>query len=322
MKNFRLFAAILRAVRNIRPDVVHNFTHKPAVLGTLAARLAGVRRIFVTITGLGVLFSNNDWGSKIKRTLLLIQYRLALRFATAVFFQNPDDLNYFVARRLVNRKRAVLTAGSGIDVEAIKPPTDAEIERLRSRLEAELGVALRGKRVVLLAARGIPEKGLFVFYGVARSIAAKRSDYVFVHLGIIDQGTALGGKYTISQYAKLHGVHYLGFKDSILDYMAAADIVCLPSFYREGVPRSLIEALALGKFIVTTDTPGCRDTVQHGMNGYLCRPRDPASLEVQLLRITEGQLTDARRSSRALCESKFDARLIVQETLGRYFEDA
>jgi N,N'-diacetylbacillosaminyl-diphospho-undecaprenol alpha-1,3-N-acetylgalactosaminyltransferase len=319
LKNLLLLRSLYRAIRAEAPDIVHSFTHKPAILGTIAAYLARTPRIFVTITGLGLPFASNGIRFRLIRLLLSLQYRVALRFARAVFYQNQDDLNYFVSAGIVPRGKAVLTYGSGIDVDQVHLPSEEEVLQARKRLEGEIGQSVNGKKVVLYVARVRKEKGFFEYYRAAQRVSQQRQDYVFVHLGLIDNdGSCRLDSRSIGAFASEHGVHYLGFKENALDYMRAADIVTLPS-YREGMPRSLIEALALGKFLVTTDMPGCRETVIDGSNGYLCRVRDAASLARKFLDVGVGQMKMARSLSRRLCEVKFDAKKVVEMTLGHYF---
>lgn len=319
LQNAILITKLRKMVRAIAPDIVHNFTHKPAIYGSLAARMAGVHRIYVTITGLGTLFTNNDIKSRALRELLILQYRIAMRFVHTVFFQNPDDRDYFLQRKIVRSEQVVLTSGSGIDLEEFGAPTGEECEHARTMLSAELGMSLENRQVVLFPARGVRDKGFFEYYEAAKQLTKHDpSRFVFLHLGLVDE--AVQGHISrdgIEAFARKCGVRYLGFKHNIRDYMMASDIITLPS-YREGVPRSLIEALALGRTIVTTDAPGCRETVVDGWNGFLCLPRDPVSLAMQLERATSDFCAAAASKARKLCEDKFDARHLVKVTLERY----
>ena len=317
--NSRLFQQLHRLISSEKPDIVHSFTHKPAIYGTLAARLAGVRKIFVTITGLGILFSYDDIKTRALRFLLLLQYRIALHFVTKVFFQNPDDMNYFLEKRLVTPNKAVLTYGSGIDVGEFSTPTPEETTDCLRMLGGELGFNLNEKTVVIFPARALKEKGFFEFYEAARTVNTQANDYVFIHLGLVDDNAKFGiTRQHISCYSKACGVFYLGFKDNIKDYFIAADIVVLPS-YREGVPRSLIEALALDKYIITTDAPGCRETVVDGWNGALCKPGDADDLVSKITHVDKALLQINKGRSRALCEEKFDVETLIDVTFTCYF---
>ena len=319
-RNVGLFFDLYREIRGSRPDIVHNFTHKPAILGALAARLAGIRKNFVTITGLGSLFVNDDWRSLVLRQILLLQYRCVLPFVRKVFFQNPDDLEYFVSRRILAKNVAVPTLGSGIDLTEYPCPTAAEARDARSQLEREIGAVADHSIVILFPARGVPEKGFTEFYAAAKYLSQHSpGKYVFLHAGLIDS-ESLGhlSAQSVAEIAESCGVHYLGFKSNLRRYMLAADVAVLPS-YREGVPRSLIEALALGKTIVASDVPGCREVVRDGWNGYLCEARSSTSLAEKLLLLDHDFVNSAVSRSRRLCEEKFDSRFVVASTMDEYF---
>src|SRR6267143_797119 len=180
--NLRLLSRLFGLIKQQRPDIVHNFTHKPAIYGTLGAWLAGVPKIFITVTGLGTLFVRDDPRTKLMRWLLLLQYRIALRFATTVFFQNPDDMALFTSRDIIDPKKAVLTFGSGLDLEEFPCPSVKDVAHARSGLSNELGIDLYGRKIVLFPARGVPEKGFFEFYEAAKIITRLRPEgYAFIH---------------------------------------------------------------------------------------------------------------------------------------------
>jgi N,N'-diacetylbacillosaminyl-diphospho-undecaprenol alpha-1,3-N-acetylgalactosaminyltransferase len=319
-QNIRLIIELYRIIKQQRSDIVHNFTHKPAIYGTISAWLAGVKRICVTITGLGTLFVHNDVQTKLLRWLLLIQYKFALKFASVVFFQNPDDKEYFLSKNIVGADKAVLTNGSGIDLSDYYVPSVKEIKHFRTNLGNELEVDLTDRIVVLFPARAVPEKGFFEFYRAAKIISELESDkFLFLHLGLVDSDSATGiTKETIEKYAIDSDVHWLGFKANIKEYMLASDVVVLPS-YREGTPRSLIEALACGKVIITTDAPGCKETVINGWNGYLCKIGDTQSLIAKLMAVDVEFITKAKDRSRKYCEVKYNATWLTDLTFEKYF---
>lgn len=317
--NMKILLGLFGMLRTEKPAIVHNFTHKPAVFGTIAAALSGVDKIFVTVTGLGTLFSNDDVKSKSFRTLLLLQYKLALLFADKVFFQNRDDYTCFVERRILSAEKAILTNGSGVDLREHELPTADEERRCRTALEAELGTRLEGKIVLLFPARAVREKGFFEFYESARLVNARTDRYVFMHLGLVDlHSSRKVAREDIDRLSGECGVFFLGFKENIKDYMNASDIVVLPS-YREGVPRSLIEGLALDKFIITTDVPGCRETVIDGWNGRTCPPKDAHGLAGVILNTDRRMLAECKGRSRELCEKKFDVENLIRVTFENYF---
>lgn len=321
IQNFQLLIQLYRLIKQKRPSIVHNFTHKPAIYGTVAAWLAGVRGIFITITGLGTLFMRDDFKTKLMRWLLLVQYKFALRFATTVFFQNPDDMGYFISRRILDPRKAVLTHGSGIDLEEFPCPSLDEVAHAKLNLGNELGMDLSGRKVVLFPARGVREKGFFEFYEAAKIVNRLEPDgYVFIHLGLVDLASSSQiSKDGIVNFAADCGVRYLGYKDNIQDYMSASDVVALPS-YSEGTPRSLLEALALGKVIIATDAPGCRETVLDGWNGFLCKVGDAKSLAAKLLAVNDELVNIATTRSRKYCEKKYDSTWLVDLTINYYMK--
>jgi N,N'-diacetylbacillosaminyl-diphospho-undecaprenol alpha-1,3-N-acetylgalactosaminyltransferase len=320
IRNANILFQLKKIIFAENPDVVHNFTHKPAIYGTLAARWTGVKKIFITITGLGTLFSYNDIKTKALRFLLLLQYKFALKFVTNVFFQNPDDMAYFIRKRLISAEKAVLTNGSGIDIGEFSMPTTDETTACRRMLGRELGFDLRKKIVVIFPARAIKEKGFYEFYEAARTVSTRSNDYIFIHLGLVDNNAKFGiSEQQISSYAKACGVFYLGFKDNMKDYLIASDIVALPTSYREGVPRSLIEALALDKYIITTDAPGCRETLIDGWNGVFCMQGNVDDLALKIMSTDMERLQQGKGRSRNLCEQKFDVEKLIDITFDCYF---
>lgn len=319
LKNIVLLSQLYALIKQQQPAVVHSFTHKPAIYGTLAARIAGIKGIFVTITGMGTLFLRTDFKAKLLRWLLLMQYKVALRFATTIYFQNPDDMHYFISRKVVDPKKVVLTNGSGIDLKEFPCPSSTEVAEAKSSLALELGLVLSDRKVVLFPARGVKEKGFSEFYEAAKLVNQLEPDkYVFIHLGLIDlDSSSQLTKNGIEHLAAECGVHYLGYKDNIQDYMCASDIVALPS-YGEGTPRSLLEALALGKVVVATDVPGCRETLLDGWNGFMCKVGDAKSLASKLLAVNDDLVGIAVTRSRKYCEIKYDATLLVDLTINSY----
>lgn len=315
--NFALMVRLYRAICQESPDVVHNFTHKASIYGSLAAWAAGVNRIFVTITGLGTLFIRDDLKSRILRLILIFQYRIALKPVLAVFFQNPDDRDLFIRLGVLPEKKAILSNGSGIDLGNFGNEDRENSQNSRRRMLNELKLQDTGQIIVIFPARGVREKGFYEFYAAAQQVHSHTGgQHLFIHIGLIDTDAEIN-EVSIARKCEECGVHYLGFKDDIELWLAGSDIVCLPS-YREGTPRSLIEALALGKTIVTTDAPGCRETVVDGWNGYLCRVADADDLALKLLQVDKSMLSATPERSRSYCEQKYDARHLIDLTLKTY----
>ena len=252
-------AAIVRMMRLLRaeaPDVVHNFTPKGVIYGSLAAKLAGTRTIVNTITGLGHAFSTAS--DAFLRAILPVLYRVALH-GTKVVFQNPDDQQLFASKHITVETQTQLIPGSGVDDTRFHPQPEPE-----------------GAIVVMLSARFVAEKGIRDFVEAARLLDAQDQHVRCVLVGQPepDQPTAIS-KREITAWVANGLVEWWGWHDEMEQIIPKAHVVCLPTYYMEGVPKSLLEAAACSRPIVATDVPGCREIVRHEENGLLVPPRDP-----------------------------------------------
>lgn len=302
--DLRLLMGLIALIGRERPDAVLGYTVKPAVYAVIAAWVRRVPARVALVTGLGYAFGTGDTRQRTVGRVVRRLYRLAAACATAVVFQNPDDRDEFVARRLVARAKTRTVAGSGIDLErfaASPAPTDGP--------------------VFLLVARLIREKGVEVFADAARIVKGRHPDATFQVLGPFDRAPGAIDETTVQAWEREGSVTYLGETKDVRPYLAAASVFVLPSYYREGTPRTALEALATGRAVVTSDAPGCRETVEEGVNGYLVPPRDPVALAERLLRFVAdpASITRMGAASRALACRRFDVRLVnadMREALG------
>ncbi|QKG57949.1 glycosyltransferase family 4 protein [Hymenobacter sp. BRD128] len=302
IKDAQLTRRFVAVYRRERPDVVLHFTIKPNIYGTLAARIAGVPSIN-NVSGLGTAFIVENLVSKVVKGL----YRLAFRFPEKVFFQNNDDRELFIRGGLIRPALTGLVPGSGVDLNRFRPePTAAK--------------APGEPFTFLMVARVLYEKGIAEYFEAAKQVrAALGPAHVRLQLlGALDEAGGVGvTRATFEQWLAEGNIDYLGTSDNVAAHLHRADCVVLPS-YREGTPKTLLEAAACGKPLVTTDVPGCRETVQNGRNGYLCQVRNAADLADKLL--TVAQLPPARlaalgAASRQLAEEKFDEQLVLRQYL-------
>ncbi|MEO5772705.1 MAG: glycosyltransferase family 4 protein [Sphingomicrobium sp.] len=287
--------AIVRMLRETKPDTVIAYTIQPATIGVLAAAQAGVPNIVPMITGLGYPFSA---GKGLKRRLsrlgATLLYRVALEKASTVIFQNSDDrVDLEAAGGYPRGKRSVVVAGSGVDLDAFAV--------------APLPAAPN----FLMLARLIRDKGVFEYAEAAKQVKARYPDARFELAGWIDHSPGAVSEAELAEMVR-SGVDYLGQLDDVRPAIAGASIFVLPSAYREGIPRSILEAMAMGRAVITCDTPGCRETVVQGENGFLVPPFDAGALG----RAMERFILDPalRRSmgqrSRELAEERFDVRKV------------
>lgn len=297
LADLRTLAALIQLLRAERPDLLLAYTLKPVVYGGLAARLAGVPRFFGMITGLGYAFG--EAATARRRRLQQITtwlYRLALRRAEAVFFFNPDDRHEFERRQILRpRQRVVMVNGSGVDTAHYR--------------EAPLP---EGPPVFLLVARMLREKGLFEFAEAARRLRARWPQARFWLLGPLDANPGSLAQSQLDAWRAEGIIDYQGATRDVRPYLAACSVFVLPSYYREGIPRTALEAMATGRPIVTTDAPGCRETVVEGESGFLVPPRDPAALAAAMARFLEDPSLAARmgRRARTIAEQRFDVHRV------------
>ena len=292
-----LFLRYLRILHSIRPAVFLGFTIKPNIYGSLAAQLVG-SAVINNITGLGMTFTKKNWLSRLVSAL----YRLALRRSSTVFFQNRDDHALFVELGLVSRGQARQLPGSGVD-----------LERFRGRVASPLSDAGFG---FLLLGRLLWDKGVGEYVKAAAIVRAAEPSVRCRILGFleVDNRSAVP-RAVLDQWVSDAVIEYLGETDDVRPFMNQADCVVLPSYYREGIPRSLLEAAAMGKPIIATDAPGMREIVDDGMTGYLVEPRDAQSLAdamLKMVRMPLAQRRDFGAAGRRKAEHEFGQDIVTQ----------
>lgn len=296
----RTLVCFYRLYRRERPSVVLHYTPKPNIYGSLAARAASVPCVN-NISGFGEAFSRSRLLSRVVRRL----YGVSQRQAARVFFQNPDD--YALAERLGDFpvKRSDLLPGSGVDTRWFFP---------RSRPAGTRAFTF------LLSTRLLWDKGVAEYAFAARALLAAFSRVRFLLLGFTEEGNLrFIPEKKIREWEETTGIIWLGRRDDVRPVIAAADCVVLPSYYREGVPRTLLEAASMAKPIITTDSIGCREVVDHGVNGYLCRPRDAVDLTRAMRRMIDLPEPARRamgRASRCKAEQEFDESIVI----GKYHQ--
>lgn len=298
VQDLLLIRRFYHVYRQVKPDVILQYTIKPNIYGTLAARMAGIPTIN-NVSGLGTVFIIRNFVSKVALAL----YRLAFRFPSTVFFQNQDDRDLFLEHKLIRRSITDVLPGSGIDVGRFQPAD----------------VFIRNPRFTfLMIARVLYEKGVVEYVEAARLIRARYPQVRVQLLGGIDESGNIGIKHAVfDPWVQQGTIEYLGTSDDVASHIAAADCVVLPS-YREGTPKTLLEAAAMAKPLITTNVPGCKETVVDGHNGFLCEVRnapDLADKMIRLYELSDRQLEQMGKASRHLAEEKFDERYVINKYL-------
>jgi len=299
----KLFLRYRQIVRTLKPFAFLGFTAKPNIYGSPAARLSGAK-VINNITGLGTVF--------IKRSVLTavvtVLYRLALRRSSTVLFQNREDLEYFVAQRIVASSKAGLVPGSGVDLDKFQPAREARKP---------------GPFRFLLIARLLWDKGVAEFVEAARIVRRAHPDVLFQLMGPVgvNNRTAIPAQ-TLARWSDEGFVELLGESDDVRPAIRQADCIVLPS-YREGLPRTLLEGSAMGKPLIATDVPGCRDVVIAGETGFLCDVRSAEALAKAMqgmLGLSSEERNEMGRRGRSHIERNFGEALVVAkylDSLGR-----
>ncbi len=297
IKDSLLIIELFSIYRKIKPDVILHYTVKPNVYGTIAAAILRIPSIN-NVCGLGTIFLRKTFVSFVAKSM----YRLAFLFPKKVFFQNPDDRDLFVKRRLIRGEITDLLPGSGIDLTHFIP-----------------GNYSRNKTFTfLLISRLITDKGIFEFIAAIRQLKAAGLNAKFQLLGAKDPKHKRGIKVaTIEEWIHSGTIEYLGTAKDVRPFIQNADCIVLPS-YREGTPRTLLEAASTAKPIITTDVPGCHHVVKDNYNGMLCKLKDAddlASKMKTMAGLDDRALKNLGDNGRKKAESEFDESIVIDKYL-------
>lgn len=304
---FLSICELVRIYRSERPDLVHHVALKPVVYGSLAARISGVPRVVNAIAGMGFVFASQSWKARILRPVLKCSMRILLnRPNTRIILQNPDDFSMLVEAGIADPERTDLILGSGVDVEQFRPFPDPGGETMV---------------MVMMVSRMLWDKGVGEFVEAARLVKSEGRRARFVLVGDSDtENPGTVPRARLKAWNDEGTVEWWGHRNDMPAVLAQSHIVCLPSFYREGVPKSLIEAASCGRPIVTTDSPGCREIVKDGENGFLVPVRDSAALAVAVRKLVDDPHLRRRFGARGreLVIERFSLEKVVTDTLSVY----
>ncbi|MDZ7841080.1 MAG: glycosyltransferase family 4 protein [Gammaproteobacteria bacterium] len=293
---------LYRIFRRERPDAVLNFSIKPAIYGSVAAGLAGVPRVCSMITGLGYVFLGRGPLRAMLSAAAGWGYRTALGRNYRVFFQNPDDRDFFLRRRIVQPGQDVVLNGTGVDTKRFAPVDGPDTSR---------GVRF------LMVARLLADKGIREFVDAAAHLKRSEPRVRCSLLGPRDDNPSVIDPRELKQWIDSGTIEYLGETEDVAGVIADHHVFVLPS-YREGLPRATLEAMSMGKPVVTTDVPGCRETVENGVNGFLV----PSGNAVALRRAMERFVDDPElirsmgKASRTMVLDKFDVHVVNRHIVG------
>lgn len=295
---------LTRLFRKLRPDVMLGYTIKPVVWGMSAARFAGVSRRFAMIEGLGYAFmSDGSWRHRVIQRVACSLYKLALNKVDGIFFLNPDDVEEFRKRHLFGgNTRVIRIDGIGVDLDEFAPQP------------------LPTEPVFLLIARLIADKGIREYRDAARIVRRKYPQTRFLLAGGLDDNPTSIGQKELNEWQVPGDIQYLGTLADVCSTLAESAVYVLPS-YREGTPRTVLEAMATGRPVITTDAPGCRETVEDGVNGFLVPVKDVEALAGAMVKLVEqpGLRKEMGAESLRIAREKYDVHkvnAVILEAMG------
>lgn len=291
-QDYRLYKDFKRIYKEISPDVILQYTIKPNIYGTLAAKSLHIP-VINNVSGLGTIFINAKSISSIVGKML---YKIAFKYAHLVFFQNSDDLNLFLKLKLVRKQQTKVLPGSGVNLEKFKQ-TEIPYQPF----------------VFLFVGRLLLDKGIVEFVQAAKEIKKSNPHVKFQVLGFHDDTKGNVSKIDLNNWINNDIIEYLGSTDDVYKYLKQATVVVLPS-YREGTPKTLLEAASVGRPMIATNVPGCKEVVFENKNGYLCEAKNYKSLQKafeKMLSLPFETLNMFGKNSRNLAEAKFDEKIII-----------
>lgn len=300
LKDYQTVLELTRILRQKEIDCILSYTAKPVIYGSLAARRVGIEEIYSIITGLGYAFSTDTFVARAVRNDSVFLYRKSLQYNRKVFFQNPDDLQLFVEQGILRPKeKGVLINGSGVNLgKFVVQPFPSQIS-------------------FLMIARLIAEKGVREFVAAARRVKERYPNVRFQLVGSFERGASQISRDEVESWVRDGIIEYLGTLSDVRPALKECSVFVLPTYYREGQPRTILEAMATGRPVITTDNPGSRETVESGTNGFLVPPKDVASLVEAMRAFIENPEMIQRMgtASRKIAEEKYDVHEVNRKIL-------
>ncbi len=301
VQDIKLLVSLRRIICTEKPRYIFTYTVKPIIYGAFAARRLPPVKLFAMITGLGYAFSGGSFKQRLVQGILRLMYRQALKRYSLIFFQNRDDLELLKQLKIIGPGQAVkVVNGSGVNLEHYYYSP----------------AVLTGDLTFLLIARLIKSKGIREYAAAARLIKAKYPESRFVLVGRKHEGPDAIDQADLESWQQEGLIEYAGGSNDVRPYLQACSVYVLPS-YREGTPRSVLEAMAMGRPVITTDAPGCRETVQAGENGFLVPVQDSEALAAAMEKFIKdpGLLKKMGAASRRIAEEKYDVHKVNREII-------
>lgn len=303
LADIKYLVDIALVLKRISPDLVLNYTIKPSIYGSIAARFACGCIVSSNITGIGHVFTSETMKSRLLATVVKLQYKVALKANSVVFFQNIDDRDFFLANKLVQKSKAKLINGSGVDTNKY----------------IKINSNPRPKSFIFVG-RLLQEKGVLEYISAAKLVQERYPESIFAILGGVDENPTSLSFDEIKKHDQDGTIEYLGTTDNVCAILNEFEVFVLPS-YREGTPRSTLEALSIGMPVITTDSPGCRETVVDGVNGFIVEPQSASAIAKACFRFLETPNIIQRfgKESRKIACNRYDVAKVNSSILDSLF---
>jgi len=295
LKDLKTVRSLYNFMRNERPDKVFAYQAKTVVYGSIAARLNGISEVYSLIAGLGSIFRGTGFKRKIIREIMKIEYWLACKFSRTVFFQNKDDKNQFISNGLISDEKCSIINGSGVNLDKFKP------------------APLPEKPVFLFIGRLIKDKGIIEYLEACKVIRTKYSDVRCLLVGPYDSNPSALKADELNTYIESGIIEYFGEQADVRPFITQCSTFILPS-YHEGTPKTVLEAMAMGRAVITTNAPGCRETVTDKLNGFLVSIKDVQGLVNKMEYLISNQIECEKmgKESIKIAQNKYDVKIINQ----------
>lgn len=297
------YRALKRCIKEVKPDLVFSYTPKPVIYGSLAASSERVKAIYSMCPGLGRTFSSKGVKGTAVRRIMKVLYRRAFKKCEKVIFQNPSDIKYLTEHGYLSGSKCCLVNGSGVNMDRFRR------------------MPVSGKPSFLMISRIIKDKGIFEYIEAAKTVKKKYPESEFVLLGRFDTSIRGISREDLSEYINSGIIIAPGEVSDPIEYYERASVFVLPSYYNEGLPRTILEAMACGRPVITTDWPGCREPIDDGKNGILVPIKDSKALAEAMLTLIEDKELMKRLSDSAYktCKEKYDVSIVntqMREIMG------
>lgn len=298
VQDFFSFVQLVKLLKKEKPDRIFTSQAKMVLYGGLAAYCVGIREVYPLIAGLGSVFLSSGLKGRILKKILMSGYRLSLRKSPSVFFQNQDDASFFIDNKIVLSDKIVFLNGSGVNLAKFA----------KQPFPKTFGF--------LCVCRLLRDKGVLEYLSACRLVRKQHPEIRCLLVGPFDSNPSALKPGDLQPYIDDGSIEYFGEQTDVRPYLAQCNVFVLPS-YREGTPKSVLEALSCGKAIITTDAPGCRETVMEGKNGFLVPVKDDKAIAGKMLFLYQnpGICEEMGNASRQIAEQRFDVRLVNQVIL-------